>query len=419
MLEALLAAHRGSAGGADRTHPRTGPDPDHQSAGRRLTSLCAALRRTARATAALRSNTCAPKGRSATASAIPRPNLIARLTGACPARCVHFNGISMSSSRGRLDAGSVRRRGEGRRIYGRGACDMKGGMAAAMFALEAIIDTGIRFPGAFEISGTVDEEIGRLRRRRLSRRAGLFLAAARRPRHHPRTAQRRPHLRRPSRRLVERSRDHRPDRARLDAVSRRLRHRHMAAPAPDRNEALPRSRRARPPAGRADGGPALDAQHQRRPWRPARAEEGYAVCPAPVVAHSCRRCSTAGSWSKSDRRVKARDRRLLDDLKRSGKGFDYRSGRMEFLPTFTRDAPVVRPSSAARSRPRPRTYRLAGHLRPEAHRSDRPPAGLHRIWPRHPRPRPSAGRYVGSTTWSHSAKVMAAATLRLLGVEHA
>jgi succinyl-diaminopimelate desuccinylase len=37
---------------------------------------------------------------------------------------------------------------------------MKGGMAASMIAVEAILAEGIAFPGAFEISGTVDEESG-------------------------------------------------------------------------------------------------------------------------------------------------------------------------------------------------------------------------------------------------------------------
>jgi len=49
---------------------------------------------------------------------------------------------------------------KGDRIYGRGTCDMKGGMAASMIAVEAILAEGIAFPGAFEISGTVDEESG-------------------------------------------------------------------------------------------------------------------------------------------------------------------------------------------------------------------------------------------------------------------
>ena len=46
------------------------------------------------------------------------------------------------------------------RIYGRGVCDMKAGIAAAMFAAEAIARAGVALPGTIEISGTVDEESG-------------------------------------------------------------------------------------------------------------------------------------------------------------------------------------------------------------------------------------------------------------------
>jgi succinyl-diaminopimelate desuccinylase len=46
------------------------------------------------------------------------------------------------------------------KVYGRGACDMKGGIAAAVVAVEALIDSGLDLPGALEISGTVDEESG-------------------------------------------------------------------------------------------------------------------------------------------------------------------------------------------------------------------------------------------------------------------
>ena len=48
------------------------------------------------------------------------------------------------------------------RVYGRGACDMKGGLAAAIIAVEALIDSDARWPGTLEISGTVDEESGGL-----------------------------------------------------------------------------------------------------------------------------------------------------------------------------------------------------------------------------------------------------------------
>ena len=48
------------------------------------------------------------------------------------------------------------------RLYGRGACDMKAGIAAAVYAAEAIRRAGIELPGTIEISGTVDEESGGL-----------------------------------------------------------------------------------------------------------------------------------------------------------------------------------------------------------------------------------------------------------------
>ncbi len=53
-------------------------------------------------------------------------------------------------------AGVVR---EGR-IYGRGASDMKSGIAAAIFAVEALRRAGVGLDGAVDISATVDEESG-------------------------------------------------------------------------------------------------------------------------------------------------------------------------------------------------------------------------------------------------------------------
>ncbi|MEQ9245917.1 MAG: acetylornithine deacetylase/succinyl-diaminopimelate desuccinylase family protein, partial [Nitratireductor sp.] len=46
------------------------------------------------------------------------------------------------------------------KVFGRGACDMKGGLAASIIAAEAFLEIYPDFPGAIEISGTADEESG-------------------------------------------------------------------------------------------------------------------------------------------------------------------------------------------------------------------------------------------------------------------
>ncbi|HEX2594003.1 MAG TPA: M20/M25/M40 family metallo-hydrolase, partial [Rhizomicrobium sp.] len=91
----------------------------------------------------------------------PRINVIARREGTSPGPCVHFNGhldVVQVGSGWTVDpfAGVVK---DGK-VYGRGACDMKGGIAAAVIAVEAMIDSGLPLPGVLEISGTVDEESG-------------------------------------------------------------------------------------------------------------------------------------------------------------------------------------------------------------------------------------------------------------------
>lgn len=91
----------------------------------------------------------------------PRVNVIARREGSAPGPCVHFNShidVVQTGGGWTLDpfAGIL---GDGR-VYGRGACDMKGGLASSIIAVEALIDSGARLPGALEISGTVDEESG-------------------------------------------------------------------------------------------------------------------------------------------------------------------------------------------------------------------------------------------------------------------
>jgi succinyl-diaminopimelate desuccinylase len=91
----------------------------------------------------------------------PRINVIARRASAVPGPCVHFNShIDVVQSGGGWTLDPFAAVVKDGRVYGRGACDMKGGLAASIIAVEALIDSGTTLPGTLEISGTVDEESG-------------------------------------------------------------------------------------------------------------------------------------------------------------------------------------------------------------------------------------------------------------------
>jgi succinyl-diaminopimelate desuccinylase len=103
----------------------------------------------------------AAEGRPEHTRAHPRVNVVGTLPGARPNPLVHLNGhfdVVPVGEGWTVDpfGGEVR---DGR-IYGRGIADMKAGIAAAVYAAEAIRRAGVRLAGTVEVSGTVDEESG-------------------------------------------------------------------------------------------------------------------------------------------------------------------------------------------------------------------------------------------------------------------
>ena len=91
----------------------------------------------------------------------PRWNLVARREGARPGECVHFNSHHDVVEVGRgWTRDPFAAELDGDRIYGRGTCDMKGGLAASIVAAQAFVARRPDFAGAIEISATADEESG-------------------------------------------------------------------------------------------------------------------------------------------------------------------------------------------------------------------------------------------------------------------
>jgi acetylornithine deacetylase len=91
-----------------------------------------------------------------------RPNLVGRLPGAdgnAPSLLIlgHCDVVDPGEGWTVEPFGGERREG---RIYGRGAVDMKGGMAAAFGALEALRELGTRLRGDVIVASIVDEEAG-------------------------------------------------------------------------------------------------------------------------------------------------------------------------------------------------------------------------------------------------------------------
>jgi succinyl-diaminopimelate desuccinylase len=91
----------------------------------------------------------------------PRVNVIGRMVGERARPTLHFNGhldVVPPGEGWTMDPfGAVLRDG---RLYGRGVTDQKAGLAASLFAVEAIRRAGLKLIGSVEQSATVDEESG-------------------------------------------------------------------------------------------------------------------------------------------------------------------------------------------------------------------------------------------------------------------
>ena len=90
-----------------------------------------------------------------------RPQLIARRPGAGQGPSLVFNGhcdVVSVEPRDRWTSDPFRAEVRDGRLYGRGACDMKGGIAAMVLATETVADVGISLEGDLLVATNTDEE---------------------------------------------------------------------------------------------------------------------------------------------------------------------------------------------------------------------------------------------------------------------
>jgi succinyl-diaminopimelate desuccinylase len=101
------------------------------------------------------------EGRPEHTAQYPRVNVIGRMAGASTRPLLHFNGhfdvVPAGDGWSADPFAAILRDGK---IYGRGTADQKAGIAASIFAVEAMRREGVMLHGAIEQSGTVDEESG-------------------------------------------------------------------------------------------------------------------------------------------------------------------------------------------------------------------------------------------------------------------
>ena len=303
------------------------------------------------------------KGAPGDSDRYPRTNVVARFEGASQGECVHFNshidvvevgsGWTFEPFGGQVQDGKV---------YGRGTCDMKGGLASSVIACEAIIESGIAFNGALEISGTVDEESGGFSGVGYLAERGYFS----KPKVH--------HVIIPEPLGVDRiCLGHRGVYWAEVETKGRIAHGSM----PFLGDSAINHMGAFIHLLETQLGPKLANRHTREPVEPPGArvstlnvnsihggqvEQRYAVdargwptadLPAPTVAHSCRAVLDRRFIAEENLdEVKREILEMLQELQRTRPGFDFNIKEiMSFVPTATpKDAPVVAATAIAIAR---------------------------------------------------------------------
>jgi acetylornithine deacetylase len=92
---------------------------------------------------------------------VGRPQLIARVSGAGGGRSLVLNGhidVVSAEPRSAWMSDPFKPEVRGGNLYGRGACDMKGGIAAMVFAVETLASLGVELAGDVVIATNTDEE---------------------------------------------------------------------------------------------------------------------------------------------------------------------------------------------------------------------------------------------------------------------
>ena len=293
----------------------------------------------------------------------PRVNVVARWQGSSAGECVHFNShIDVVEAGSGWTSDPFGAEIHDGKIYGRGTCDMKGGLAASIIAVEALIESGMPISGALEISGTVDEESGGF--------AGVGYLAERgyfsKPRvHHViipeplgvdriclghrgvwwgevETKGRIAHGSMPF--LGDSAINHMSAFIHLleTQLQPRLKQRHTSEPVEPPGARVSTLNINSIHGGQVEQHYASDA----RGWPTADS-------PSPVVAHSCRTVLDRRFIAEENlEAVKQEIIDMLDELKRTRPGFDFGiRDIMSFVPTATpRDAPVVDATARAIAR---------------------------------------------------------------------